>query len=234
MNNKLINYIYTIIPLLPSIILLCNLYLNKYSWQIYISVILSISSFYATYILIPIIAEYTLKNGLYGKDLGKKGTKRENILVPEALGVVSGVVFLICAILSQLFFLRKIEYLTISNSALFSICFMIFLGFVDDTVDLKWRFKLILPFLASLPLLVSYNGFSSIYIPQKLRFLFYDINRNDLTILGEIINYIFIVDKNAEGAIIEMSYWFMLYMGFLSVFCTNAINILAGINGLGI
>ena len=33
--------------------------------------------------------------------------------------------------------------------------------------------------------------------------------------------------------IIDMGYWFMIYMGLLAVFCTNAINILAGINGLG-
>jgi UDP-N-acetylglucosamine--dolichyl-phosphate N-acetylglucosaminephosphotransferase len=35
---------------------------------------------------------------------------------------------------------------------------VVLLGFVDDVVDLKWRHKLIVPTVASLPLLVAYNG----------------------------------------------------------------------------
>jgi UDP-N-acetylglucosamine--dolichyl-phosphate N-acetylglucosaminephosphotransferase len=33
---------------------------------------------------------------------------------------------------------------------------MILLGFADDVLDLRWRHKLVLPTLASLPLLVVY------------------------------------------------------------------------------
>ena len=35
---------------------------------------------------------------------------------------------------------------------------MLFLGFADDVLDLRWRYKLILPFFASLPMLVAYQG----------------------------------------------------------------------------
>lgn len=41
-------------------------------------------------------------------------------------------------------------------SALLSICCMILLGFADDVLDLRWRHKLLLPTIASLPLLMSY------------------------------------------------------------------------------
>lgn len=40
------------------------------------------------------------------------------------------------------------------------------------------------------------------------------------------------VDENADGAIINLGVLYLLYMGMLAVFCTNAINIYAGINGL--
>ena len=38
------------------------------------------------------------------------------------------------------------------NAALATICFMLFLGFADDVLDIPWRVKLMLPALASLPL----------------------------------------------------------------------------------
>jgi len=40
--------------------------------------------------------------------------------------------------------------------AIMSISFIILLGFGDDVFDLPWRFKLILPTIGSLPILVSY------------------------------------------------------------------------------
>lgn len=44
------------------------------------------------------------------------------------------------------------------NAALATICFMLFLGFADDVLDIPWRVKLILPCVASLPLLIAYSG----------------------------------------------------------------------------
>ena len=41
-----------------------------------------------------------------------------------------------------------------------------------------------------------------------------------------------VIDAQADGKVIETGYWYLLYMGMLAVFCTNAINIYAGINGL--
>lgn len=56
--------------------------------------------------------------------------------------------------------------------ALLSICTMIFLGFADDVMDLRWRHKLFLPSIASLPLLMVYMinvGSTSIVVPIQLR-----------------------------------------------------------------
>ena len=59
-------------------------------------------------------------------------------------------------------------------AGLLSICCMIFLGFADDVLDLKWRDKLLLPTMASLPLLVVYFvniGVTNIIVPKPLRFI---------------------------------------------------------------
>lgn len=82
----------------------------------------------------------------------------------------------------------------------------ILLGFADDVVDLKWRYKLIVPTIATFPLLVAYNGLTSVLVPKLLRpFL---------------------------GSVFEMGILYHAYMGMLAVFCTNSINIYAGINGI--
>lgn len=86
---------------------------------------------------------------------------------------------------------------------------MLLLGFADDVLDLRWRHKLLLPTIASLPLLmVYYVNFNStlIIIPKPLR--------------------------SWLGFSIDLSIFYYIYMGMLAVFCTNAINIYAGINGL--
>jgi len=114
------------------------------------------------------------------------------------------------------------------NSALLSICFMLFLGFTDDVLDWPWRYKLVLPTVASLPLLCCYTGSTSIVVPIPIRvWLAHDA---ELTTLGRLANII--VDVHPSGHLVDLGLLYLVYMGMLAVFCTNAINIYAGINGL--
>uniref|UniRef100_A0A3B4B5K6 UDP-N-acetylglucosamine--dolichyl-phosphate N-acetylglucosaminephosphotransferase n=1 Tax=Periophthalmus magnuspinnatus TaxID=409849 RepID=A0A3B4B5K6_9GOBI len=86
---------------------------------------------------------------------------------------------------------------------------MIFLGFADDVLNLRWRHKLLLPTMASLPLLMVYFtnfGNTVIVVPKPFRVLL--------------------------GLHLDLGILYYVYMGMLAVFCTNAINILAGINGI--
>lgn len=131
------------------------------------------------------------------------------------MGLASGVVFLVCVVIFQQFhFSTNAQSVTSSdwlieyNAALATICFMLFLGFVDDVLDIPWRSKLILPACAALPLIVAYRGGSTIVIPKPVRHLLFGL---DLLELGII---------------------YKLYMLMMTIFCTNSINILAGINGL--
>jgi len=228
------DWMLAVLPLLPCVAAWFAVRSEDARSKILISLGISLLGFLLTGFLIKVVGEYTLRKGLSGKDLGKKGSANESKDIPEALGIVSGTVFLICTIASQLVFARSAKELIVYNSALFSICFMIFLGFTDDTLELKWRYKLILPTVASLPLLSAYSGSTAVYIPAPLRFLIMadPLRSIKLTSLGAFINTFVIVDTAAHGAIIELGYTFKVFMGLLAVFCTNSINILAGVNGL--
>merc|ERR1719410_3043013 len=94
-------------------------------------------------------------------------------------------------------------------AALLSISCMLLLGFADDVLDLRWRHKLLLPSMASLPLLMVY------YITT---------NRTEIVVPTLL--------RAVMGHSIQLGLFYYLYMGLLAVFCTNAINVLAGINGL--
>jgi UDP-N-acetylglucosamine--dolichyl-phosphate N-acetylglucosaminephosphotransferase len=120
------------------------------------------------------------------------------------------------------------------NSALLSVCFMLFLGFTDDVLDWPWRYKLVLPSVASLPLLCSYNGSTTVVVPLQLRSWLWDSSQQTATWLGNLVGIgnLIIIDAKASGSLLDLGYFYLLYMGMLAVFCTNAINIFAGINGL--
>jgi len=98
---------------------------------------------------------------------------------------------------------KLVEY----NAALLSICMVVLLGFIDDVIDLRWKHKLIVPTIASFPLLVAYNGVTSVLVPSFLKDF---------------------VGMNT----IDLGFLYYIYMGSLAVFCTNTINIYAGINGI--
>ena len=185
---------------------------NPYFYSLLLSLFFSFLGFIATYIMIPVFKEMTLKAGLFGIDINKcvdpKDEKDPNRkIIPESLGIVPGFVFLVVSITSQIFMnltiIQQLEY----NAALLSICFMILLGFSDDVLDLRWRYKLVLPFVASLPLVFAYGGATNLVFPK---------------IISDIIGI-----KNLELGIL-----FKVFISLLAIFCTNSINILAGINGL--
>ncbi|VDP39789.1 unnamed protein product [Soboliphyme baturini] len=158
-----------------------------------------------------------LQRKMCGVDLCK--TSKE--LIPEPMGVITAAVFLMILFLfipvpfygwindekPSFPYQNFVEFL----SALLSICCMIFLGFADDVLDLRWRHKLLFPSIASLPLLMVYAAncnSTSFIIPIPLRHF---LPKELFCLLG---------------------IFYYIYIGMLAVFCTNSINILAGINGL--
>ncbi|KAG8434569.1 hypothetical protein GDO86_012807 [Hymenochirus boettgeri] len=170
----------------------------------------------ATATLIPAFKEHFITARLCGTDMNKTNKKP----IPESQGVISGAVFLLilfcfipvpflsCFVEDQCKEFPHHEFVALIGSLL-AICCMIFLGFADDVLNLRWRHKLLLPTAASLPLLMVYFttfGNTTIVVPKPFRPLL--------------------------GLHVDLGLLYYVYMGMLAVFCTNAINILAGINGL--
>lgn len=137
-------------------------------WSIITSACVSLAGFEVTKRVIPLLKRYTLRRGLFGKDINKKGTEAGEKQIPESLGLAPGIVFLVCIILFQqlhyydaasvlhrlgnggsrrIFAKQPITeaWLVDYNAALATICFMLFLGFADDVLDIPWRVKLLLP-----------------------------------------------------------------------------------------
>lgn len=225
------------LALLPSVAVVLRMEDAQLQLAIAGRAAVGVAGFLVTYWLIPVVSQYTLRKGLSGKDLGKRYTASKDTAIPEALGIVSAVGFLVCIIFSQLLFAETLAEQVDYNSALISVCFMVLLGFMDDVLDLPWRAKLILPTVASFPLLCSYTGSTSILVPLPLRPLLFSggdshYQNGNLTALGKALDALVVVDLEAKGAILELGWLYLLYMGILAVFCTNAINIYAGINGL--
>lgn len=209
---------------------------ERVMYSIVVSALVSAFGFLATKRLVPIIRARTLKAGLGGMDINKRGTELGEKMVPESLGLASGCVFLVCIVLFQQLHYYDVAslahhvfngkghpttwrpefapdaWLVDYNAALATICFMLFLGFADDVLDIPWRVKLQLPCVAALPLLIAYSGSTSVKVPLPLRDL---------------------LPGPLHGAeFLELGPLYYAYMVALTIFCTNSINILAGINGL--
>ncbi|ORY83647.1 putative UDP-N-acetylglucosamine--dolichyl-phosphate N-acetylglucosaminephosphotransferase [Protomyces lactucae-debilis] len=186
-----------------------------------------------TVILIPQSAAAFLRKGVSGKDLGKP-TKP---LLPETMGVISAVVYLLIMILFIPFaFYQHIkagweasgrgagiddsDHVTVGDtfphnklgaylSAVLSLQGAILLGLADDFFDLRWRHKFFIPAFAAIPLLVVYYvdyGVTYVVVPTPLRPYF--------------------------GDLVDLGFLYYAYMAALTIFCTNSINILAGVNGV--
>jgi UDP-N-acetylglucosamine--dolichyl-phosphate N-acetylglucosaminephosphotransferase len=148
-----------------------------------------------------------LKVGMVGKDINKKGEKEGEIQIPECLGIVPAIIYLIISAFTVLYTKQFHEDMLLYHvSAISSICFIIMLGFLDDVFDLRWKYKWWVPAIASLPLLVAYQGETFIVLPMPLRMYF--------------------------GKAINLGVFYYVYMILVSIFCTHSINIYAGINGL--
>jgi hypothetical protein len=83
-------------------------------------------------------------------------------------------------------------------------------------LDLPWRYKLILPTVASLPLICTYNGGTTVLMPTFVRPLLWAdgavgaagaVAGGQLTALGSLINAIVPVDAASHGALVELGAW---------------------------
>ncbi|KAA8497365.1 UDP-N-acetylglucosamine--dolichyl-phosphate N-acetylglucosaminephosphotransferase [Porphyridium purpureum] len=199
------------------------------------ALLLAVAGMVLTARMVPAAQALMEKAQMFGYDINKKGTPQGAVKVPEALGIVPATIFIVILCLLHSHALRaahapawvhsflpldagrssllphddsNLSSVVLYTSALASVTFMTLLGFADDVLDLRWRYKMVLPLFGCMPLLANYSGSTSIVIPVPLRSLLFDKTLLDIGLL------------------------YFIYMALLSIFCTNAINIYAGINGL--
>lgn len=163
-----------------------------------------------------------IKAGLFGKDINKRGTAEGDLAIPESLGLISATIYI-----AVLCFMHLVGYDDSGDTHMYTIAlacvtFMTLLGFADDVLDLKWRHKLWLPLFASLPLLVNYSDQTTVIVPRIIQPV---ISRFAGLVGGGDVG-------SASGRLVDLGLGYYIYMALLSIFCTNAINIYAGINGL--
>ncbi|KAJ5753618.1 uncharacterized protein N7511_007771 [Penicillium nucicola] len=192
--------------------------------------------FAAAYSLIIWLGPVFLKAGLKGKDMAKP--RRPEI--PETMGAVCAVVYLMALIIFIPFAFYKdivaatsgggnrdvvIETQHVENgrylhrfphgklasylSGLLSLQSVVILGIGDDLFDIRWRHKVLIPAFSSIPMLIVYFvdfGVTQVVVPVPLQ-----------SYLGDVV---------------DLGWLYYMYMGAVAIFCPNAINMLAGINGI--
>nr|WCZ58286.1 GlcNAc-1-P transferase [Paratrimastix eleionoma] len=174
-----------------------------FEYPLLLSVFLSFVAYFTVLRMIPKVAPLLAKAGLGGIDLNKK--KQENPKkIPESLGIVTAGVYITVVIIFECF--QSDTSLLEYHTSLLAVTFMILLGFADDVLALRWRDKIVLSAVAALPLAVFYTGPTAVHVPIFLR--------------------------DHLGEIVELGVFYKIYVWLLAIFCTNSINIYAGINGL--
>ncbi|KAI9262710.1 UDP-N-acetylglucosamine--dolichyl-phosphate N-acetylglucosaminephosphotransferase [Sporodiniella umbellata] len=174
-----------------------------------------------TFSTIPNLKETFIKAHLSGKDI----LKAVKPIIPETMGLPTAIIYLITLFLFMPFpfidwfqdssaterALDTFPYNKLGEvlSAILAIQSMVLLGFCDDVLDVRWRYKVWFPALAGVPLLMFYytnQGGTTIMMPIQLE-----------AYLG----------KNVDLGIL-----YYIYMVMVIIFCTHSINILAGVNGV--
>lgn len=197
--------------------------------RVMVTTAVSVAAALATLWLVPEFAPMFAAAGRAGKDINKRGTPAGDVPVPESLGLVPATVYLIVLCLLHWSDLKELDgdvggEARLYTAATASVTFMVLLGFADDVLDLKWRYNLALPFVACMPLLVNYDGSTSVLVPRFARGLISWLARSFFGAPGLI--------GPPGSRLVDVGAAYYLYMSLLSIFCTNAINIYAGINGL--
>ncbi|KAF8916986.1 N-acetylglucosaminephosphotransferase [Mucidula mucida] len=188
---------------------------------LYTSLGFSIFSFLSTIYLVPSLGSTFVKANFKGRDL----LKTYATPIPESMGLVCASVYILALLLFIPFAFSDslaaavtregikvtefpLHQLSVYLSSILSLLIATMLGFLDDVFDIRWRHKLPIPIIASIPLLMVYfaeGGNTHVVVPLPFRRIF--------------------------GNLVNLGPLYYLYMSMLSTFSTNSINILAGING---
>ena len=117
-----------------------------------------IISLIAAFLVIPKAAEKLKSAGIKGIELHRK----DKVELPESLGLIVGLITVIMVILFSWLFPSTLNLIYV---ALMVVLLALLLGFIDDVLNIRWRYKILIPLLASFPLIFNYTGSTSVQIP---------------------------------------------------------------------
>ncbi|KAF2714220.1 UDP-GlcNAc-1-phosphate transferase [Pleomassaria siparia CBS 279.74] len=188
------------------------------------------------YALVRWLGDAFIRRGFKGRDL----CKLKKTEIPETMGAVAALVYLFIIVLfipwpfykdivaatsggGNRDVMKELEEVETGRllhrfphnklasylSAILSLQSIVLLGIGDDMFDIRWRHKVLIPAVAAIPMLIVYFvdfGVTQMVVPKPLR-----------PYLGELF---------------DLGWLYYVYMAMLSIFSSNSINILAGINGI--
>ena len=145
---------------------------------------------------------------------------------PESLGIVTATIQILSLIVVEIICAKTDEKVRMGwanhtkmadyNAAILSISLMTLLGFVDDVLELRWRYKLIIPCIATLPLVQAYwsqNQSTTITLPSSPHhpaltpsFLgcILGESKDSLTLLGRLVSIFAEVSGRPYGTAIDL------------------------------
>ncbi|KAG8346839.1 putative UDP-N-acetylglucosamine--dolichyl-phosphate n-acetylglucosaminephosphotransferase [Trypanosoma vivax] len=139
------------------------------------------------------------------KRLKELDEHEKQLVVPESLGILVGAVYLSSVLLVVfVIFGSSARHL---DGALTSTAISLLLGFVDDVLDLRWRYKLLLSAIGTIPHVMTYKG------------------RLDVKMPSVFMSYV-------DFPYLYLGGLYLFGLSMLNIFFTNSINILAGVNGV--
>ncbi|MHA1409012.1 MAG: UDP-N-acetylglucosamine--dolichyl-phosphate N-acetylglucosaminephosphotransferase [Candidatus Odinarchaeia archaeon] len=111
-----------------------------------------------TFIAIPIAAKKFKEAKLTGKNLNSINEEE----IPESLGLIVGMIFILSTVILSFIItpLIGLVYTMLMTSIL-----ALLLGFIDDILGIRWRYKIFIPLIAAIPLILNFTGSTSIELP---------------------------------------------------------------------
>lgn len=154
--------------------------------------------------------------------------------IPESLGILAGAVYL--SVVMVLVLLLGVDVSLISG-LLTTVTVMLLLGFVDDVLDVRWRYKIFLSAVGTVPLVMAYDGSVSVLIPPTItryaaNYLASSPASHIAKAVGILRDDLQCLHTVGSGMLLSLGVFYKVYLAMLCIFCINSINILAGVNGV--
>ena len=206
------------------------------------------AAYWGTARLVPVVAAATLKRGMWGKDINKRGTPAGQAQVPEALGLAVGLVFLVTVIIFQhvhLYTVRQDELARAEAGVPGTLSWLEGLmrplrqeepkrvGYSADTLELLLQYDVALACIV----FMLFLGFADdvLDIPWRIKLALPTFAALPLLSAypgGTCVLIPRFLQGILRAKLLELGALYHVYMLLFVVFATNSINILAGLNGL--